>query len=97
MTIDEDTKSAAILEIAKIIAEASIEIVKLEQENAELKRLLKLAVEDMENICEAYCDTYSCYPCDICKHDLIKQDCHAKNKFKWRYSDEMERLLKSDT
>lgn len=94
MTSDKDTKSAAILEITKIIAEASIEIVKLEQENAELKRLLKLAVEELvPDIC------------DYCVFDGSKQ-CEEENAMLgcgntacqfvyWRHYDEVKGLIEN--
>ena len=64
---------------------------KLEYENRELKRLLKLAIADFECVTKM-CDETQCencphnymrnYPCDCCE---------------WQYKDEAEKLLNNET
>ena len=58
----------------------------------EAKRLLKLAVEDLTKIpCNN--DVYIPSSCNAC----IKQgNCDYSDSFKWRYTDEAEKLLKED-
>lgn len=63
------------------------ELRKAQQQIAEYKRLLKAAVEDI-NAAEA-CDTCGYYP-------VINSDACQKNDcYKWRYADEVEKLLNS--
>lgn len=61
------------------------EITALQIELAEAKRLLRLAVEDMNdnNIC------YDINPCNVCTESK-KSPCDT---FKWRYTDEALKLL----
>lgn len=64
----------------------------LADENRELKRLLKLAIEDIDN----------CSFCSMCvnRNDYDKcKKCKAitLDMFKWEHGDEAEKLLKDDT
>ena len=61
-------------------------------ENRELKRLLKLAIEDIDNcsfcsMCANYNDENKCRKCKAITLDM----------FKWKHGDEAENLLKSET
>ena len=65
---------------------------KLEYENRELKRLLKLAIEDIDNcsfcsMCANHNDASKCRKCKAITLDM----------FKWKHGDEAEKLLKSET
>ena len=65
---------------------------KLEYENRELKRLLKLAIEDIDNcsfcsMCANHNDESKCRKCKVITLDM----------FKWKHGDEAENLLKSET
>ena len=65
---------------------------KLECENRELKRLLKLAIEDIDNcsfcsMCANHNDENKCRKCKAITLDM----------FKWKHGDEAEKLLKSET
>lgn len=69
-----------------IIYKAGKEINALRKENAELKRLLGIAIIDFERV------TKMCagYQCDSCPH-------YYKGKYgycEWQYKDEVEKLLK---
>lgn len=57
---------------------------KLEEENAELKRLLKLAVEDID---AAMNET----GCDICK--FMRCRCDSSTPCTWRHQDEAMKLI----
>ena len=61
------------------------ELKRIKQENTKLKRLLKLAVEDMK------CNQFMC---NICKHS---RSClkHEKNFecFEWRYADNVKGMI----
>ena len=61
-------------------------------ENRELKRLLKLAIEDIDNcsfcsMCANHNDESKCRKCKAITLDM----------FKWKHGDEAEKLLKSET
>lgn len=58
---------------------------KLKQENAELKRLLRLAMGDFERLEQ----------CCTCKNYESKDDPHCKKGcfYEWRYAAEAEKLL----
>ena len=62
--------------------------VKALEENAELKRLLKLAVEDMK------CNQFVC---NLCKHSRSACLKHEKNFecFEWRYADKVKGMIKN--
>lgn len=65
---------------------------KLAGENRELKRLLKLAIEDIDNcsfcsMCANHNDENKCRKCKAITLDM----------FKWKHGDEAEKLLKSET
>lgn len=65
-----------------------MQIARYDDKLREAKRLLRIAVEDMNdnNIC------YDINACNVCKD---KQKCLCET-FKWRYTDEAEKLLKED-
>ena len=61
-------------------------------ENRELKRLLKLAIEDIDNrsfcsMCANHSDENKCRKCKAITLDM----------FKWKHGDEAEKLLKGNT
>lgn len=65
---------------------------KLAGENRELKRLLKLAIEDIDNcsfcsMCANHNDENKCRKCKAITLDM----------FKWKHGDEAEKLLKNET
>ena len=69
-------------------------IKRFDDENKELKRLLKLAVEDFN------CDIDSI--CAICKHNDLVDGCpyiekYSECEYKWRYTDEALKLIGGDT
>lgn len=74
-------------EALELIREYKADNVKQREQIAEYKRLLKLAVEDMKdkNFCKSVCsrDNFACRVSDTCD-------------FRWRYADEVEKLLKED-
>lgn len=55
---------------------------KLKQENAELKRLLRLVIDDIAQDCEVCANYQKCI-------DNLRRKC----KFQWRYAAEAEKLL----
>lgn len=62
------------------------------KKNEELKRLLKLAIEDIDNcsfcsMCANHNDESKCRKCKAITLDM----------FKWKHGDEAEKLLKSET
>ena len=64
----------------------------LASENRELKRLLKLAIEDIDNcsfcsMCANHNDESKCRKCKAITLDM----------FKWKHGDEAEKLLKGET
>lgn len=60
------------------------------------KRLLKAAVDDMYNsVNDVHCKYCSKWHTDQCQR-TSHLECYIENKFKWRYSDEAEKLLKED-
>ena len=72
----------------------------LKEENKELKRLLKLAVEDFERfrclmsstVNKDFCETaleYHCNPYDLCNSCPLS----GSAKCKWRYADEAMKLI----
>lgn len=74
----------------------SDEVKKLRIENAELKRLLKLAVNDIQTLllgvcdnCFLVCDNYSEWKCE-CK-GISAEEC--RTNCKWRYADEVNKLF----
>lgn len=57
----------------------------IDEKNKELKRLLRLAIEDMSEA--GFC-------CEQCIHRHTGYDkCADDNCFKWKYADEAEKLL----
>lgn len=77
-----------------------LKICKLEEENKELKKLLKLAVEDFERfrclmsstVNKDFCETaleYHCNPYDLCNSCSLS----GSAKCKWRYADEAMKLI----
>lgn len=71
------------------LAEWLTELKRLREENAELKRLLKTAVEDIKKhsfcgMCENSNDNSKCRKCKAITLDM----------FRWKHADEAEKLLK---
>ena len=62
------------------------ELKRMKQENTKLKRLLKLAVEDMK------CNQFVC---NLCKHSRSACLKHEKNFecFEWRYADNVKGMI----
>ncbi len=60
-------------------------------ENRELKRLLKLAIEDFENVTKT-CDETQC---ENCPHNYLHN--YPCGCCEWQYKVEAEKLLKSET
>lgn len=65
-------------------------------ENAELKRLLKLAVNDIQTLllgvcdnCFLVCDNYSEWKCEC--EGISAEEC--RTNCKWRYADEVNKLF----
>lgn len=74
--------------LSKVSGGDVLRICQLEEREKEYKRLLKAAVEDMSKEAD----------CGICLHD-DDGGCPIKVtacKFKWRYADEAERILKGE-
>ena len=72
-------------------------VVKALEENSKLKRLLKLAVEDMkdsQSVCEF------CKHLEKGRHGSTEMPCYlcdrTSNKFEWRYADEAKGLIEND-
>ena len=69
----------------------------LREQISEYKRLLKVAVEDMTGM---QCG----YECIVCSKNLLPNECPIDNNvscilekdFKWRYADEIEKLLNDE-
>ena len=86
-------------DIKRIIADViSADVVSVREyqelagENRELKRLLKLAIEDIDNcsfcsMCANHNDENKCRKCKAITLDIVK----------WKHGDEAENLLKSET
>lgn len=72
------------------------QVQRLQQENSNLKRLLKLAVEDIRTAMEFVNNS----PCRVCAHYYrCKCDgiCMIRDELrKWRYADEAKELIKND-
>lgn len=63
----------------------------------EAKRLLKAAVEDINNsVNDVHCKYCSKWHTDQCQ-GTSHLDCYIENKFKWRYADEALALIGEDT
>jgi len=70
------------------------DVVGLRAENAELKELLKLAVEDMRH------NNDMSLPCNVCLNSakFTEKPCPLTLcKFKWRYADRLNKILGGDT
>lgn len=74
----------------------SDKVKKLRIENAELKRLLKLAVNDIQTLllgvcdnCFLVCDNYSEWKCEC--EGISAEEC--RTNCKWRYADEVNKLF----
>lgn len=65
------------------------QVEQMKQENAELKRLLKLSVEDMK------CNQSVC---NLCKHSRSACPKHKKNFecFEWRYADKVKGMISDE-
>ncbi|MGN1225550.1 MAG: hypothetical protein ACI4TG_10670 [Ruminococcus sp.] len=65
------------------------QVEQMKQENAELKRLLKLAVEDMK------CNQSVC---NLCKHSRSACPKYKKNFecFEWRYADKVKGMISDE-
>ena len=69
------------------------ELRKAQEQIAEYKRLLKLAVDDMYNsVNDVHCKYCSKWHTDQCQ-GTSHLDCYIENKFKWRYADEALKLI----
>ena len=73
------------------------QVEQMKQENAELKRLLKLAVEDMkdsQSVCEF------CKHAEKGRHGSTAMPCYLcdrkSNEFEWRYADEVKGLIENN-
>lgn len=82
---NKETYDIEITNLTKKLGEQKEEFQELKSENSKLKRLMKLAIEDL-------CG------CDICKYGNV--DCHMcidctnyNNHFRWRHADEAEKVL----
>ena len=70
------------------------DVVGLRAENAELKELLKLAVEDMRH------NNDMSLPCNVCLNSVkfTGKPCpHKICEFKWRHSDRFNKILGGET
>jgi len=63
-------------------------ITDLENENRELKRLLKIAMSDIYKKCS--CDNSDC---DICKKEACEVACDYDDSFIWNRTDEALKLI----
>ena len=77
-----------------LCSERILKIVRLEDENAELKRLLRLAVEDMKNVSDDNCCYHCIYGNPITRH--CKEYKGNRNCYKWQHADEAMKLIGGD-
>lgn len=68
-----------------------LKICKLEEENKELKRLLRLAVEDMKKVSDDNCCYHCIYGNPITRH--CEEYKGNENCYKWQHAEEAERAL----
>lgn len=74
------------------IEQLEAEITTLQIELAEAKKLLRLAVEDIgKTPCNN--DVYTPSSCDVCAK---KENCDYSESFKWRYAEEVMKLIGGD-
>lgn len=71
-----------------------MKIRKLEEENNKLKRLLRLAVEDMKNVSDDNCCYHCIYGNPITRH--CKEYKGNRNCYKWQHADEAMKLIGGD-
>lgn len=65
-------------------------ITDLENENRELKKLLKAAVEDIHKKCSCECSHYKGRDCDICVNEIT---CGYDSRFQWALEAEALKLI----
>ena len=75
-------------EVYYMIAKYESTISKLNEENNELKRLLKIAVEDVYELCYVSCQSFDC--CDFCTHN---GDLNCNHCFDWKDYDETKKWI----
>lgn len=68
-----------------------LKICKLEEENRELKRLLRLAVEDIKKVSDDNCCYHCIYGNPITRH--CEEYKGNENCYKWQHTEEAERAL----
>lgn len=72
-----------------LCSEQILKIVRLEDENAELKRLLRLALNDFEFIYDEHSCTGECECDTFCPYNMEKYRCLGK----WKHAEEALKLI----
>ena len=75
------------------------EIRKMQSENAKLRELLKLALQDIpiaaSDFCE-YCTVCKCRKDNTCEYRMNHSECINASGFRWQHADEVEEVLKDE-
>ena len=88
MTIEEAVQNVMCGKCIPYKKETKDKINNILQENEQLKALLKLAVEDIYEICDVPCQNFEC--CDYCTRDG-DNDCY--HCFNWKHANEAMKLI----